>query len=130
MFRRDPISSFPLPNQQDRQFKVRPGPSGVHLFNRSIGLNVLLDELAVPPECWSRAPRQVSIALTNACDLHCPYCFAPKHSACARFELVTRWLTELDENGTLGVGFGGGEPTLYRRFAELCLYATQNTGLA
>jgi MoaA/NifB/PqqE/SkfB family radical SAM enzyme len=40
------------------------------------------------------------------------------------------WLDELDANGTIGVGFGGGEPTLYRRFAELCSYTTRNTGLA
>jgi MoaA/NifB/PqqE/SkfB family radical SAM enzyme len=28
------------------------------------------------------------------------------------------------------VGFGGGEPTLYRRFAELCAHTFRNTGLA
>jgi MoaA/NifB/PqqE/SkfB family radical SAM enzyme len=40
------------------------------------------------------------------------------------------WLDELDANGTIGVGFGGGEPTLYRRFAELCAHASRRTGLA
>jgi hypothetical protein len=30
----------------------------------------------------------------------------------------------------LGVGFGGGEPTLYPHLVELCHYAAQNTGLA
>jgi MoaA/NifB/PqqE/SkfB family radical SAM enzyme len=40
------------------------------------------------------------------------------------------WLSELDANGTLGVGFGGGEPTLYPRFAELCSYTYRETGLA
>ncbi len=40
------------------------------------------------------------------------------------------WLDELEANGCLGVGFGGGEPTLYRCLPELCRYATHKTGLA
>jgi MoaA/NifB/PqqE/SkfB family radical SAM enzyme len=110
--------------------KVRAGPSGVHFFDRTTGLNVLLDEVRVPPVLWAAAPRQVSVALTNACDLACPYCFAPKHPAALDVEQVARWLGELDANGCLGVGFGGGEPTLYRRLVELCHYTAQKTGLA
>ena len=112
------------------QLKVRPGPSGVHLFDRTTGLNVLLDEVQVSPSSWASAPRQVSIALTNACDLACPHCYAPKNPAALNFQRVAAWLRELDANGCLGVGFGGGEPTLYRRFAELCRYAARETGLA
>lgn len=111
-------------------FSIRFGPSGVHLFNRMTGLNVLLDEARVPAAFWSAAPRQVSIALTNTCDLACSFCFVPKKPALLDFERVTGWLHELDANGCLGVGFGGGEPTLYHRLPELCQYATQNTGLA
>jgi len=33
-------------------------------------------------------------------------------------------------NGCLGVGFGGGEPTLYRHFVELCHYVARMTELA
>jgi MoaA/NifB/PqqE/SkfB family radical SAM enzyme len=72
----------------------------------------------------------VSISLTNLCDLQCPYCFAPKNSAALNIERVTGWLDELDANGCLGVGFGGGEPTLYTHLADLCRYATEKTGLA
>jgi MoaA/NifB/PqqE/SkfB family radical SAM enzyme len=43
---------------------------------------------------------------------------------------VKSWVLELDANGTIGVGFGGGEPTLYPRFAELCVYTTRQTQLA
>jgi sulfatase maturation enzyme AslB (radical SAM superfamily) len=124
------VVTMTLVDERHRHFRLRLGPCGVHLFNRRFGVNVLLDEVVVPKEFWSWAPRQVSIALTNACDLNCPYCFAPKHNACARFDQVVGWLTELDENGTLGVGFGGGEPTLHPRFADLCSYAAKNTGLA
>ncbi|MGZ0707616.1 radical SAM protein [Coraliomargarita sp. W4R53] len=110
--------------------KIRMGPSGVHLFSRASGTNVLVDEIVPPEGMWSKAPRQVSIALTNSCDLSCSYCFAPKTRATLNFDPLIAWLDELDANGTIGVGFGGGEPTLYRRFAELCQYASQNTNLA
>jgi pyruvate-formate lyase-activating enzyme len=110
--------------------KVRAGPSGIHLFDRTTGLNVLLDEVHVSPTFWAAAPRQVSVALTNACDLACPYCYAPKNPASLDVERVASWLDELDTNGCLGVGFGGGEPTLYRHLADLCHYAVQKTGLA
>jgi MoaA/NifB/PqqE/SkfB family radical SAM enzyme len=39
-------------------------------------------------------------------------------------------MTELDAAGTLGVGFGGGEPTLFRALPEVCAYAAEHTGLA
>lgn len=109
---------------------MRLGPSGIHLFDRNSGLNILIDEAVLPEEIWTTAPRQVSIALTNACDLRCSYCFAPKSGGNLSFERVVTWLHELDANGTLGVGFGGGEPTLYPRFAELCAYTARHTSLA
>jgi MoaA/NifB/PqqE/SkfB family radical SAM enzyme len=110
--------------------KVRAGPSGIQIFNRATGLNVLLDEISVPSIYWATSPRYVSVTLTNACDLACPYCFAPKDPAALEVERVSGWLDELDMNACLGVGFGGGEPTLYRGLAEVCRYAAQNTGLA
>jgi MoaA/NifB/PqqE/SkfB family radical SAM enzyme len=110
--------------------KMRFGPDGVHLFARSSGMNLLIEEVVPPRSMWTTAPRQVSIALTNSCDLACSYCYAPKARATLAFERVVSWLIELDANGTLGVGFGGGEPTLYPRFAELCAHTARNTGLA
>lgn len=123
---RDPL----LGSAQHRAWKTRFGPSGIHLFERASGLNILLDEVAVQRACWSRAPRQVSIALTNRCDLACAHCFAPKSRDELRYNTVTRWLGELDANGALGVGFGGGEPTLYRRFTDLCRHAARETRLS
>lgn len=115
---------------QVHRLKVRYGSAGVHVFDRNSGLNVLIDEIAVPSSLYSRAPRHVSIALTNKCDLACAHCFAPKSRDELPFDTVTRWLSELDTNGTLGVGFGGGEPTLYPRFTELCQHAARETGLS
>jgi sulfatase maturation enzyme AslB (radical SAM superfamily) len=112
------------------RLRVRAGPSGLHFFDRITGFNLLLDEVRVTPSQWAMAPRQISIALTNACDLSCHYCYASKVPASLNDETVVAWLDELDANGCLGVGFGGGEPTLYRRFPDLCRHATKHTGLA
>lgn len=102
----------------------------MHLFDRISGLNVLLDELLAEEAIWSKAPRQVSIALTNVCDLHCAYCYAPKFKASLRTEQVLDWLKELDTEGCLGVGFGGGEPALHPDFVDICRRAAQETQLA
>ena len=112
------------------RWKQRRGPSGLHLFERVSGWNILLDEIAIPPALWSSAPRQVSIALTNECDLSCSHCYASKSRDHLPYEAVTAWMAELDTNGCLGVCFGGGEPTLHPRFSELCRYAAQETRLA
>jgi hypothetical protein len=47
--------------------KVREGPDGLYLFDRNIGINVLLNEIKVPQLHWAITPRHVSVALTNAC---------------------------------------------------------------
>lgn len=110
--------------------KARRGPEGLHLFDRKTGLNVLIDEVSIPAEKWDRAPRHVSIALTNACDLACNFCYAPKSAASLDPDVVTAWLRELDSNGCLGVGFGGGEPALYKWLPKLCEFAARQTSLA
>jgi MoaA/NifB/PqqE/SkfB family radical SAM enzyme len=117
-------------NSLDSRLKVRTGAAGIHLFNRNTGMNLLLDEIKLPSSKWSKAPRQVSIALTNTCDLSCDHCYAPKNPAVLDFDCLISWLLDLDANGCIGIGFGGGEPTLYPRLAELCSYTTQKTSLA
>ena len=117
-------------HRKQSTLRRRVGPSGVHLFDRRTGLNCLLNEVQLPPERWATAPRHMAIALTNACDLACDHCYAPKKAASLTIDQVCRWLTELDTNGSLGVGFGGGEPTLFPGFPDICQYASQETGLA
>lgn len=117
-------------NYQSDVWKLRCGPAGLLLFNRTTGLNVLLDEVSVPTSLHTRAPRQISIALTNRCDLTCSHCYAPKSRDELRFDTVTQWLTEFDAAGSLGVGFGGGEPTLHPEFMELCQFAAHETRLS
>lgn len=110
--------------------KSRISPNGVHLFDKLSGLNVLIDELRPEEAVWSTSPRQVSIALTNICDLHCAYCYAPKQKASLRTDHVLSWLKELDTEGCLGIGFGGGEPTLHPDFVNICKWAAGETQLA
>ena len=92
--------------------------------------NILIDECLLPKSEWSLAPRQVSIALTNICNLHCEFCYAPKNKASLEFESLKKWIKELDQLGTLGIGFGGGEPTLYPDFSKICEYTANETDLA
>lgn len=75
-------------------------------------------------------PRYVSVALTNACDLRCFFCYAPKNPGRLRADDVVAWARELDRGGCLGIGFGGGEPTAHPQFAEICALAAAETGLA
>lgn len=110
--------------------KVRIGPNGAHFFDRISGLNVLLDELRPKAAALSASPRQVSIALTNVCELHCGYCYAPKHKASLCTDPLLGWLKELDTEGCLGIGFGGGEPTLHPDFVDICKRAAGETQLA
>nr|WP_171046573.1 radical SAM protein [Pseudarthrobacter sp. NamE5] len=85
----------------------------------------------MPPEqTWAVAPRYVSVALTNACELRCPYCYAAKKPARLGAEEISPWLRELNRNGCLGVGFGGGEPTLHSEFATICQKTAIETGMA
>jgi len=110
--------------------KLRGGPDGLHYFDRRSGLNILFDEINVPQVEWATAPRHVSIALTNTCDLSCSHCYAPKHSTELKCSDVESWLQELDRHGCIGVGFGGGEPTLYKELSRLCKFASEETELA
>jgi sulfatase maturation enzyme AslB (radical SAM superfamily) len=116
--------------QVRRSMKVRVGPAGIHAFDRVTGLNLLIDEARAPSSCWAAAPRSVSIALTNACDLHCPYCYAPKKPATLDLGKLCGWLCDLDSTGCLGVGFGGGEPTLCGHLPSLCQFVAHSTRMA
>lgn len=116
--------------EKNTQYKARFGPDGVHFFNRDNGSNILFDEVSVPQNLWSKAPRQVSIALTNACNLSCPHCYAPKHKAMLDYDRLTNWLSVLDQNGCMGIGFGGGEPTLHPKIREICKFSRNNTRLS
>ncbi len=110
--------------------QLRRDPIGLHYFCRDTGLNILMDEVQSPSSAWSVAPRHVSIALGNACDLKCSYCYAPKNTRRIPSESVIRWAEELDALDCFGLGFGGGEPTLYSNLTNICREITKRTSLS
>ncbi len=110
--------------------KTRRSRFGIHTFDRDSGLNVLLEDAGLPADEWAQAPRFVSVALTNRCDLACSYCYAPKDTSTHSPETVLAWAKELDASGCLGIGLGGGEPTLFRGFGDLVRKLASETALA
>ena len=109
--------------------KTRRTALGTHVFDRRTGMNLFIDQPGADVPVVL-APRQVSVALTNACDLRCSYCYAPKSPGRHDTATVVSWVKELDVHGCFGVGFGGGEPTLLAGFPELCQLVAAQTGLA
>jgi organic radical activating enzyme len=91
----------------------------VLLFDRRTGTNMLVTNERTK-DLKRLAPRMLQVALTNACDKSCDFCYRP-------LEAKSKWsfddLLELarvcDEWGVLEIAFGGGEPTLFPRFPEL-----------
>lgn len=109
--------------------KLRRERRGLHYYDRNTGLHCLLDEMPVPPDLCNLGPATVSIAVTNACDLHCHFCYAAKTPDALQASDVLDWCRQLDSLGTLEIAFGGGEPTLFPRFGDLCSRIWHETGL-
>jgi len=109
--------------------KCRREIRGLHFYDRATGLHVLLDECPLPADDCDEAPAIISIALTNACDLTCDFCYAPKTAHRLSADDVVRWCEELASCGALEVAFGGGEPTVYRDLAHVCRAIWSNTDL-
>ena len=109
--------------------KLRKEISGLHFFDRKSGIHILMDEISVDKAEISVSPRIVSIALTNICDLKCHFCYAPKNRETLDFENLKILCKKLDVLGVLELTFGGGEPTLYPKFIELCQWIWNNTSL-
>lgn len=63
-----------------------------------------------------------NIAITNRCNLRCPYCFAHEFVADERNDITPERfgaaLEFITRTGSRQVGFIGGEPTLHPRFGE------------
>jgi MoaA/NifB/PqqE/SkfB family radical SAM enzyme len=109
--------------------KVRFEARGLHFYDRVNGVHILADESYIPNQLITKAPSVLSIALSNICDLNCDFCYVPKNALSLEQSDVLNWCIELDRLGTLEIAFGGGEPTLYPHFAELCHRVWNETNL-
>lgn len=99
-------------------WRAHPLDGELLLFHRDSGLNVLLDGEETA-HLRRIAPRTLLIAVTNACDLTCPFCYRDLQSRSLwRYDSLLRFCQEADEWGVLEVAFGGGEPMLFPRWAE------------
>lgn len=101
------------------------------LFERNTGLNVLLEgeETAALQRI---APRTLLIAVTNVCNLSCPFCFRDlTYPSDWTFDNLLEFCQQADEWGVLEVAFGGGEPMWFPRWEEFIheLYATTRLGI-
>jgi len=110
--------------------KLRIEKSGYHWFDRVSGLHILDDRVRPEVGVASIAPRTLSVALSNACDLKCHFCYRPKNGNRLPPEFVQEIARVADALGTLEITFGGGEPLLYRELDFVCEWIWRNTSLA
>jgi MoaA/NifB/PqqE/SkfB family radical SAM enzyme len=109
--------------------KLRREARGHHLYDRSTGIHILLDEIPVEEHSRDFGPELLSIALLNACDLECSFCYAPKTAYRLDPNHVVDVCKQFAALGTLEVAFGGGEPTLYQGLGDLCRRIWSETDL-
>ncbi|HEY1015558.1 MAG TPA: radical SAM protein, partial [Herpetosiphonaceae bacterium] len=111
-------------------WRAHPLDGKLLLFERERGLNVLLEgpETAV---FVRQAPRSLLIAVTNACNLACPFCYRDQSLASAwRAETLLAFCREAAEWGVLEAAFGGGEPLVFPGWARLICQLHDETPLA
>lgn len=111
-------------------FRQFPLDGALLLFDRDSGLNVLFDG----PETShlsQLAPRAIQFGITNGCNLACSFCSRDLTAQSTwTFDDVLTMLSGLADAGVLEVAFGGGEPWLFPRFAELIVRLYNETPLA
>ncbi len=102
----------------------------VLLFDRDTGRNVLVRGAETANRVQT-APRVVQMALTNACNKTCGFCYRPMEAKSAwSFDDVLAFGEMLSGWGVLELALGGGEPTVFPRFAELVRALWSSTHLA
>lgn len=99
------------------------------LFDRYTGTNILLEGNEFS-SCIRQAPRTLLIAITNACNLTCSFCYRDLSSRSQwDAESLLSFLKEVDEWGVLEVALGGGEPLVFPKFTWLIEKVFAETGL-
>ncbi len=98
----------------------RKDEDGILIFDKKSGYNILLDECK--PKTKDIAPRHISIALTNRCNFYCGHCYVSHGYDDLNIENIKQWINELECNGCLSIGLGGGEPTLWPELINLVQY--------
>lgn len=130
------INQFLPPEARKIAWRPHPMDGKLLLFDRDTGLNILMD--GDETRHFERiAPRTLLIAVTNACNLTCEFCYRDlKSHSLWRYDTLLEFCQQADEWGVLEVAFGGGEPMLFpdwERFihelydtTQLCVNFTTN----
>lgn len=126
------VARFLPPPLRALPWRAHPLDGKLLLLERDTGLNVLL-EGEETAHLRRLAPRTLLIGVTNACDLHCPFCNRDRDARSRwRFDTLLAFCQEAERWGVLEVAFGGGEPLLFPRWTELMreLHASTRLGLS
>lgn len=99
-------------------WRTHPLDGKLLLFERDTGLNILL-EGEETAHLKRAAPRTLLLAITNACNMTCSFCYRDLDSRSLwRYDTLMQFCREADEWGVLEVACGGGDPTLFPRWSE------------
>ncbi|MEO8394195.1 MAG: radical SAM protein [Chloroflexota bacterium] len=116
------------PELQRLKWRAYPLDGKLLLFERDLGLNVLLEgEETV--HLGRMAPRTLLIAVTNICNLSCQFCYRNLKSPSKwTYDSLMMFCQQASEWGVLEVAFGGGEPMLFKRWEQFIheLYSTSD----
>lgn len=129
-------TQFLPPQLHSINWREHPLDGKLLLFDRDSGLNLLL-EGEETAHLKRIAPRTLLIAVTNICNLDCPFCYRDLESKSVwRYDSLLEFCQQASEWGVLEVAFGGGEPMLFPRWeqficelydtTELCINFTTN----
>ncbi len=111
-------------------WQTHPLDGSLLLFERDSGLNVLL-EGEETAHLERVAPRTLLIAVTNACNLTCHFCYRDLQSRSLWTDnTLLAFCQQASAWGVLEVAFGGGEPMLFPRWAQFIHDLYNSTDLA
>lgn len=112
-------------------WREQPIRGGTHYFHRNSGTNVLLRSV-VTGSSVRLAPRVLQVGLLTPCNLSCHFCYRDT-GAPSRLTIpfLLDLLSRASDWGVMEVAFGGGEPLLFRGFAQLLreLHASTSLGI-
>ena len=104
-------------------------PEGLLLYDRSTGLNVLLESFK--HQNFDK-PLYAQVKVTNKCNLHCSFCSQGSGAGFEHewtFDELFSLFKFLDQWRLNGISLGGGEPFTFPRLAELARKTWNETGL-
>jgi len=123
--------NFLPPQLRGLNWQTHPLDGALLLFDRDTGLNIKLE--GEETEHLTRvAPRTLLIAVTNICNLSCPFCYRNlKSPSDWTYDSLMTFCQQAGEWGVLEMAFGGGEPTLFNNWERFIheLYDTSNLAI-